>query len=80
MAKKRRIKSLDEHYMGPEPDFRKVPPPTDNKERQTVYSKATHWFYYFTNKKLYVKEVINYCKDVLKFSKKEIQAMKYLPD
>jgi len=80
MAKKRRIKSLDEHYMGPEPDFRKVPPPTDNKERQTVYSKATHWFYYFTNKKLYTKEVIDYCKDVLKFSKKEIQAMKCLPD
>ena len=80
MAKKRRIKSLDEHYMGPEPDFRKDPPPTDKKQRQTAYSKATHWYYYFTNKKLYTKEVIAYCKDVLKFSKKEIQAMKCLPD
>jgi hypothetical protein len=77
---KRRIKNLDELYMGPEPDFRTTPPPTDEKERQTAYSKAAHWYYYFTNKNLYVKEVINYCKDVLKFNKEEIQAMKCLPD
>lgn len=77
---KRRIKSLDEHYMGPEPDFRTVPPPTDEAERRTAYSKASHWFYYFTNKKLYVKEVIDYCKEVLEFNKEDIQAMKCLPD
>ena len=77
---KRRIKSLDEHYMGPEPDFRKVPPPTDEEERSKVYANATRWYYYFTNKKLYTKEVIDYCQASLEFSKKEIQAMKCIPD
>ena len=66
--------------MGPEPDFRTTPPPTDPEERSKAYANATRWYYYFTNKKLYTKEVITYCQDSLEFSKKEIQAMKCIPD
>ena len=79
MARKR-AKSLDDIYMGPEPDFRTTPPPTDKAERRVAYSKAAHWYYYYTNKKGYTKEVITYCQKVLKFTKKEIQAMRKVPD
>lgn len=80
MAQRKRVKNLDEVYMGSEPDFRDTPPPTDENERQAVRMKASRWYSYFTNKKLYAQRVHNYCQHTLGFSKKEMQAIKKCPD
>ena len=78
---RRRTKTLDERYMGLEPLWNdENPPPTDRGERQLVFSKASHWYNYYCDKKKFVKTVLAYCEKTLKFSKLDMQAMKKLPD
>ena len=76
----RRIKSLDEKYMGLEPDFFETPMPSDLKERSSVHSKSTRWYSYFLDKKKYVQRVYTYCANTELFTKKEIQYLKKCPD
>ena len=78
MAK--RFKSLDEKYMGHEPDFFETPMPSDLKERSSVHSKSTRWYSYFLDKKKYVQRVYTYCATTDLFTKKEIQYLKSCPD
>ena len=78
---RRRVKTLDERYMGLEPLWNADNPvPTDESEKSTEYSRALRWYNYYTDKKAYTKTCLNYCETVLKFSKKDMQAMKKLPD
>jgi len=76
----RRIKSLDEKYMGFEPDFAETPMPEDPRERSMLHSKSTRWYSYFTDKKKYVQRVYTYCANTELFTKKEIQYLKKCPD
>ena len=57
--------------MGPEPDWSVTPPPTDESKRRLAYSKATHWYSYYQDKKVYTKTVLDYCEKELKFTKKK---------
>lgn len=81
MAKtKRRLKSVDEMYMGVKPNFGPHNPiPETKDEREALFRKSCHWFYYFENKKKAELTVQNYCKNVLGFDKKQIQNLKKLP-
>ena len=69
MVQRKRVKNLDEVYMGSEPDFRETPPPTDEEERTAVRMKASRWYSYFTDKKKYAARVHNYCQHTLGFTK-----------
>lgn len=80
MAQRKRVKNLDEVYMGSEPDYRATPPPTDENERTNARMKASRWYSYFTDKKKYVSRVHNYCQHTLGFSKEEMKAIKKCPD
>ena len=67
--------------MGPKPSYGPHNPiPESNEDRQKEYRRATHWFYYFENKKKASETVLTYCKRVLKFNKNQIANMKKLPD
>jgi len=78
---KRKGKTIDQMYMGLEPEWTtENPPPTDPGKRQITYSKASHWYNYYCDKKKFTKTVLVYCEKVLNFSKDDIQAMKKLPD
>jgi hypothetical protein len=78
---RRKHKTIDEMYMGKEPEWNSEnPPPTDHGERQMAFSKASHWYNYYCDKKKFVKTVLAYCEKVLEFSKEDMQAMKKLPD
>ena len=78
---RRRTKTIDERYMGLEPEWNdENPPPTDIGQRQLAFTKASHWYNYYCDKKKFVKTVLAYCEKVLKFSKEDMQAMKKLPD
>ena len=80
MVAKRRLKSADELYMGPEPSFGAHNPiPEDIEERKKLWHKSCHWFYYFENKKVGETTVLNYCKNVLKFDKTQMMNMKKVP-
>ena len=76
----KRFKSLDEKYMGHEPDFFETPMPSDPKERSAVHSKSTRWYSYFQDKKKYVQRVYTYCANSGLLTKKEIQYLKKCPD
>jgi len=81
MAKQRRLKNADEAFMGPKPSYGPHNPiPEKEEDRQREYRRATHWFYYFENKKKSAETVVTYCKRVLKFNKKQIANLKKLPD
>ena len=81
MAKQRRLKNADEAFMGPKPSYGPHNPiPESDEDRQKEYRRATHWFYYFENKKKSSETVLTYCKRVLKFNKNQIANMKKLPD
>jgi hypothetical protein len=78
---KRNRKTIDQMYMGLEPEWTaENPPPTDPSIRTSVYTKAAHWYNYYCDKKKFTKTVLVYCEKVLKFSKEDMQAMKKLPD
>ena len=80
MVQRKRVKNLDEVYMGSEPDFRETPPPTNEEERTAVRMKASRWYSYFTDKKKYAARVHNYCQHTLGFTKEEMKAIKKCPD
>ena len=80
MVQRKRVKNLDEVYMGSEPDFRETPPPTDEEERTSARMKASRWYSYFTDKKKYAARVHNYCQHTLGFTKEEMKAIKKCPD
>ena len=77
---RRKIKTLDEQYMGLEPDFLTTPPPTDEKERSSEYMRASRWYSYYLDKKAYTQTVHNYCQHTLGYTKKQMQAIKKCPD
>lgn len=81
MAKPKRLKNADEAFMGPKPSYGPHNPiPESNEDREREYRRATHWFYYFENKKKATETVLTYCKRVLKFDKKQIANLKKVPD
>lgn len=81
MAKPKRLKNADEAFMGPKPSYGPHNPiPESNEDREREYRRATHWFYYFENKKKATDTVLTYCKKVLKFNKKQIANLKKVPD
>ena len=81
MAKVKRLKNADEAFMGPKPNYGPHNPiPESDEDRQKEYRRATHWFYYFENKKKATETVLTYCKRVLKFNKKQIANLKKVPD
>ena len=81
MAKAKRLKNADEAFMGPKPSYGPHNPiPESDEDRQKEYRRATHWFYYFENKKKATETVLTYCKRVLKFNKKQIANLKKVPD
>ena len=53
MAKKRRLKSVDEAVMGTEPlwDASNPCPDFDDPNRNVTWSKAAHWYGYFHKSK-----------------------------
>lgn len=75
---KRRGPSLEDKYLGPEPNYHGVE--MTDEELNTQYSKGSHWYNYFHNTKTTAPVVLAYCKDVLKYSDDDIKAMKRLPD
>jgi hypothetical protein len=78
---RRKHKTIDEIYMGKEPEWNAENPcPTGEKERSSAYSGAVRWYNYYSDKKKYTKTCLNYCQKELKFSKEDMQAMKKLPD
>ena len=81
MAKQKRIKNADEAFMGSRPSYGPHNPVPESKEdRDREYRRATHWFYYFENKKKSSETVLAYCKKVLKFNKTKLANIKKLPD
>jgi len=81
MAKQKRLKNADEAFMGIKPSYGPHNPiPEGEKERESEYRRASHWFYYFENKKKAAETVLSYCKTVLKFNKDQLKNIKKLPD
>ena len=78
---KKRIKSVDELYMGKEPfwDETNPCPPIGSKGRGTEWSKSSHWYDYFYKSKDHVPIVLKYCKEELGYSKSDIATLKKLP-
>lgn len=81
MAKKRRLKSVNEAVMGREPlwDASNPCPDFDHPSRNVIWSKSAHWYGYFFKSKDHVPIVLRYCKEELGYSKSDIQALKKLP-
>lgn len=80
MAKRNR-KSIEERYMGPEPIWDKANPcpPLDDPDRNTEWSKGSHWYNYFNKSKDHIPIILKYAKEELGYSKLDIQSLKKLP-
>jgi len=79
-GRKNRV-TIDDKYMGSEPWWDKDnPQPTDPSESKIQWTKAAHWYNYFYKAKDYTQYILNYAKDVHGFNKKQIEALKVLPD
>ena len=80
MAKKR-IKSLDEHYMGPEPlwDKHNPCPPFDAPDRSMIRMQGSRWYDYFYKSKDHIPIVLKYIKEELGYSDKDVKTLKKLP-
>ena len=77
MAKQRRLKNADEAFMGPKPSYGPHNPiPEKEEDRQREYRRATHWFYYFENKKKSAETVVTYCKRVLSLIRSKLLTLK----
>ena len=84
--KQRRLKSADEAFMGPKPTYaeengvlvelNKNKKLKTEKERMDEWMRGTRWFYYFEVKKTAAVTVQNYCKNVLGFTKDQINNLK----
>jgi hypothetical protein len=80
MARKR-IKSLDEHYMGEEPLWNETNPcpPFDAPDRGMIRMTASRWYEYFYSSKDHIPIVLKYVKEELNYSTEDIAALKKLP-
>ena len=80
MAKKR-IKSLDEFYMGKEPlwDEKNPCPPFGAKGRSDAWMTGSRWYDYFYKSKDHIPIVLKYAEEELGYSKKDVATLKKLP-
>ena len=80
-GRKNRV-TIDDKYMGREPYWDKdsPPPALDDHLRSGVWSRAAHWYNYFSKPKDYVPYVIKYAEEVHNLDKKQMTALKGLPD
>ena len=79
-GRKNRV-TIDDKFMGPEPWWdANTPPPTDESERKSVWSKAAQWYNYFSKPKDYTAITLKYAKEVLNFDKGQISSLKVLAD
>jgi len=79
MAKiKRRGPSLEDKFLGNEPNWHGTEIPDDKLNLE--YSNGSNWFNYFHNPKSNAPIIIQFAQDVLNFSKDDIKALKKLPD
>lgn len=79
MAKtKRRGPSLEDKYLGAEPNYHGIEIP-DNK-LNSEYANGSGYFNYYNSPKTNQSTVIKFAKEVLKFSKDDIKALNKLPD
>jgi hypothetical protein len=82
MAKKKNAgmsrQTLDDKMMGPEPAWVEGDITEENYKREL--NAGLRWYNYFWKPKQYVKPALTYAKDVLKFSKKDIDSLKKLKD
>ena len=76
--RKQRV-TLDDKYMGTEPIFASGQTLTA-ENRDSLWTKASHWYKYFYKVKDYVPTVLQYAEDQLGYNKKEVQALKKLKD
>ena len=70
--------SIDQQMMGPEPNFHGVTLTVE--QAKSEYMKSAQWFDYFFSKKDYIPVVLNFAKDVMKYNKKDISALKKVAD
>ena len=76
MAKaKRRGPTIEDKYLGSEPNYHGVVF-KDDDEIRSAFHKSSNYFNYFNNAKSNAPVVIQYAEKVLKYSKKDIQALK----
>ena len=80
MARKR-IKSLDAHYMGEEPlwDETNPCPGFDDPQRSLEWSGGSRWYNYFYKSKDHIPIILKYVKEELGYSKKDVATLKKLP-
>jgi hypothetical protein len=80
MARKR-IKSLDAHYMGEEPlwDENNPCPPFDAPDRGMIRMQGSRWYDYFYKSKDHIPIVLKYVKEELGYSDKDVATLKKLP-
>ena len=81
MAKKR-IKSVDELYMGKEPLWDKTNPcpPFDAPDRGMIRMTGSRWYDYFYNSKDHIPIVLKYIKEELGYSTEDLATLKKLPN
>ena len=74
-AKKRRGPSLEDKYLGPEPNYHGHNF-KNRDEMQSEYHRASNWYNYYNNAKSNAPIVLLYAEKVLGYTKKQIQALK----
>ena len=79
-GRKNRV-TIEDKYLGYEPFWdEQNPPPTDESDRKSEWSKAAQWYNYFNKPKDYTPFTLKYAKEVLNFDKEQISAIKVLAD
>jgi len=76
--KKRRGPSLEDKYLGPEPNYHGAV--IADKKLTTEYSQGSHWYNYFHTTKTNLPFILEYCTKQLNYSEDDIRALKKLPD
>ena len=74
-AKKRRGPSLEDKYLGPEPNYHGYVF-KNREEMQSEFHRASNWYNYYNNAKSNAPIVLLYAEKVLGYTKKQIQALK----
>ena len=80
-GRKNRV-TIEDKYLGPEPwwDEDNPQPKEELTKPGTQWMKGAQWYNYFYKAKDYIPFVIRYAEEVHGFDKKQIQAIKALPD
>ena len=80
-GRKNRV-TIEDKYLGPEPwwDEDNPQPKEELTKPGTQWMKGSQWYNYFYKAKDYIPFVIRYAEEVHGFDKKQIQAIKALPD